>query len=139
MNSRFNGPTHLLLRELLASPHLADLMALVVPARRTVPAVVFALTAYALSASLSLLLRRLVPEAAVTVAIGHTTAEMMHAAIRCRGHSGDLTGTLHVAGTSAATAAAGIATAIFRFHGTGADFSALLFTAVDADRSRGRR
>lgn len=113
-------------------------MALVVSARCTVPAVVFALTAYALSASLSLLLRWLVPEAAVTVAVSHTTAEMMHAAIRGRGYSCDLAGTLHVAGTSTA-ASATTAPAIFRFHGTRADFSTLLLATVDADRSRGRR
>lgn len=74
--------THLLLRELLASPHLTDLMALVVPARRAIPAIVLALAAYALPASLPLFLRRLVAKATVTVAVGHTPAEMVHAAIR---------------------------------------------------------
>lgn len=74
--------THLLLREFLASSHLADLMALVVSARRAISAIVFALAAYALPTSLPLFLRRLVAKATITVAVGHTPAEMVHAAIR---------------------------------------------------------
>lgn len=110
-------------------------MAFVIPAWRAFSTIVLPLASYALSAPFSLLLRRLVAETAVPVAIGHTATEMVYAAVRGGRHSGDLTGTLHAAGAGAAAAT----TAVFRFHGTRANFSALLLTAIDADRPRGRR
>ena len=51
--------SYLLLRQLLTATHLADLMALVIPARSTISTVVFALTACAFTTSLALLLDRL--------------------------------------------------------------------------------
>jgi uncharacterized membrane protein len=48
--------SYLLLRQLLTTPHLADLVTLVIPARSAVPTVVLALTACAFTTPLTLLL-----------------------------------------------------------------------------------
>ena len=49
---------YLLFREFLAAPHLADLVALVIPAWRTVSTVVFALTSSAFTTTFALFLHR---------------------------------------------------------------------------------
>lgn len=121
--------TYLLLGELLAPPHLADLMALVVPAGGAVPAVVLALAPDALAAPLALLLGRLVAQPAVPVSVGHSSAQVMGPPVRGGRDRGYLAGTLHVAGPGA----------VLGLHRARPYFSPLLLPPVDPDRPGRRR
>lgn len=57
-------------------------MALIVPARGTVPAVVLPLAPNALSAPLAFLLGGFVAESAISVSVSHASAEMMRSPVR---------------------------------------------------------
>lgn len=105
-------------------------MALVVPARGAVPAVVLPLAPDALAAPLALLLGRLVAEPAVPIGVGHPTAQVMGPPVRGRRDRGYLAGTLHVPRPRA----------VLGLHRARPYFSPLLLPPVDPDRpGRGRR
>lgn len=69
--------TDLFLGEFLASSHLAYLMALVVPARCAIAAVVFPLASDALAASFAFLLSRFIAESALAVSVADSTSHVM--------------------------------------------------------------